>query len=555
MKASCPVAVLAAATLAISAYAQTPPAAGPAARPARPAPVLKPCTTVAVDAPTVLALGKSRVIRVDFPVARLIVGGQAASPAGRPVTTGVPAVPGAVAPPAAAPQAVSEGVADTEITLLSPTELFFLGKRTGSMNVVLQGNDGRCLVKDIIVTIDPETLQIKLGELMPEETGIKVRGADTAIVLTGTVSDALKLDNVMTLATSYGDGKKVVNLLRITSPQQVMLEVKIAEVSKNLLDKLGSSVNLSRTASSGLNTYSLITNFLSGGAGLVQALRIGRGTLTLDAEKQDGLVRVLAEPNIVAISGQSASFLSGGKIFIPVAQDPGANGITRITLEEKEFGVGLKFTPTVLDNGRVNLKLVSEVSELSQTGSPFSTIGGVTAILPSMSTRRIDTTVQLGDGQSFVVAGLIKNNVTEALKKFPGLGEVPVMGALFRSTEFQTDQTELMFVVTPRLVKPLTSAAVLPTDNHIVPNRNAIQIMGTGEGSEPLPAKAAATEPARVALPAPAPAIEVTPAAATKQAAPAPAVQTSPAATSEPVRTSSIEATPVTATPAPTARP
>jgi pilus assembly protein CpaC len=290
---------------------------------------------------------------------------------------------------------------------------------------------------------------------------------------------------VLSLATSYGDGKKVVNLLRVTAPQQVMLEVKIAEVSKNLLDKLGSSVNVSRSASSGLNTYSLISDFLSGGGGLVQALRIGRGVLNIDGQKNDGLVRVLAEPNIMAISGQSASFLSGGKIFIPVAMNPSTNnGVATITLEEKEFGVGLKFTPTVLD-GRVNLKVISEVSELSQTGTPFTTFGGITAVLPSMTTRRVDTTVQLGDGQSFVVAGLIKNNVTEAINKFPGLGEAPVVGALFRSTEFQNDQTELMFVVTPRLVKPITSNITLPTDNHIVPSRTDVMINGRGEGRTP----------------------------------------------------------------------
>ena len=126
-----------------------------------------------------------------------------------------------------------------------------------------------------------------------------------------------------------------------------------------------------------MNNYSLASNFLSGGGGVFQALRIGRGNITIDAEKNDGLVRILAEPNIMAISGQSASFLSGGKIFIPVAQtNNGATGGTTITLEEKEFGVGLKFTPTVLD-GRINLKVVSEVSELSQTGSPFSTIGAI----------------------------------------------------------------------------------------------------------------------------------------------------------------------------------
>jgi pilus assembly protein CpaC len=549
--------LFAAATSALAAYAQTPAPSAPAAMsaPARPAarapatPVIRPCSSVVVDPPTILTLGKSRVVRFDFPVARLIVGGQATSRAGRPQAVGAAATAeegaaaaaprGARQQQRAAPQE-TEGVADTEITLLSPTEVFFLGKKTGSMNVVLQGTDGRCVVKDIIVTVDPETLQVKLTELMPEETGIKVRGADTALVLTGTVSDAIKLDQVMNVATSYGDGKKVVNLMRITAPQQVMLEVKIAEVSKTLLDKLGSTVDLTRTASSGRNTYSLISNFLSGGGGLAQALRIGRGSITIDAEKQDGVVRILAEPNIVAISGQSASFLSGGKIFIPVAQEPGTNGgIARITLEEKEFGVGLKFTPTVLDGGRVNLKLVSEVSELSQTGSPFTTFGGFTAILPSMTTRRIDTTVQLGDGQSFVVAGLIKNNMNEALNRFPGLGEVPVMGALFRSTEFQTDQTELMFVVTPRLVKPLTATVNLPTDNHVVPSRSDVMLMGGGEGAAPAPVRGSS--------------IDVTPIPA-QGAAPVPAAP-APAASPAPVRASSIEAAPVAARPLPVAGP
>jgi pilus assembly protein CpaC len=530
MKAYYPAALLAAATMAASAFAQTSGGAkAPAPRATPVAPVVKPCTSVTVDPPTVLTLGKSRVIRLEYPAARVIVGGQGASRAGRPVA---PATPGAApaAPPQPGGQQASDGVADTEITLLSPTELFFLGKRTGSMNVVLQGTDGRCVVKDIVVTVDPETLQVKLSELMPEETGIKVKGADTSLVLTGTVSDAIKLDQVMSVATSYGDAKKIVSLLRITTPQQVMLEVKIAEVSKTLLDKLGSSFNLTDSASSGRNTYSLISNFLSGGGGLVQALRIGRGSLTIDAEKQDGVVRVLAEPNIVAISGQSASFLSGGKIFIPVSQELGNSGIPRITLEEKEFGVGLKFTPTVLDGGRVNLKLVSEVSELTQTGSPFTTVGGVTAILPSMTTRRIDTTVQLGDGQSFVVAGLIKNNMNEALTKFPGLGEVPVMGALFRSTEFQTDQTELMFVVTPRLVKPLTTAVNLPTDNHVVPSRGDVMLMGSGEGAAPVPMRAAAVNAAPAATPLPSSPVEVAPIAAAQTA---------------PVRESAVEPSPI----------
>jgi pilus assembly protein CpaC len=527
MKPSYLMALLAATTLIASAYAQAP------AAPKRPAtsqtPALKPCSSVVVDPPTTLTLGKSRVVRLNFPVARLIVGGQAASRAGKAVEVAPGAAAGAARPPA--PQQASDGVADTEITLLSPTELFFLAKKTGSMNVVLQSADGRCVVKDIIVTVDPDTLQAKLGELMPEETAVKVRGADTALVLTGHVSDAVKLEQILSLASSYGDPKRMVNLMRVTAPQQVMLEVKIAEVSKTLLDKLGASMNLTETASSGLNTYSLISNFLSNGGGLVQALRIGRGVVNIDGERNDGLVRVLAEPNIMAISGQSASFLAGGKIFIPVSQaNNGATAGTTITLEEKEFGVGLKFTPTVL-NGRVNLKVLSEVSELSQTGSPFSTINGVTAILPSMTTRRVDTTVQLGDGQSFVVAGLIKNNVTEALKKFPGLGEVPVMGALFRSSEFQTDQTELMFVVTPRLVKPLTTAVTLPTDNHIVPDRSDVMLMGRSEGR-----RLAAQPTADAGGPAKAPANPTQPTAPSR-----------PAVATRPVDIPSVAAEPIAA--------
>src|SRR5690606_3320887 len=192
-------------------------------------------------------------------------------------------------------------------------------------------------------------------------------------------------------------------------------------------------------------------------------------SIMVDGEFRDGLVKILAEPNMVAISGQEASFLAGGKIFIPVAREEQLGGV-RITLEEKEFGVGLKFTPTVLDGGRINLKVAPEVSEVSQTGNPFTTIGGVTTVLPSFTTRRAQTTVQLMDGQSLAIAGLIQNNVKETLRKMPLLGELPVLGALFRSAEFQTDRTELIFLITPRLVKPIDGESVaMPTDNFIAP--------------------------------------------------------------------------------------
>ncbi|HEU5435242.1 MAG TPA: type II and III secretion system protein family protein, partial [Telluria sp.] len=422
-----------------------------------------------------------------------------------PVTAAAPAVAAASADSADQPS-----IADLDVLLLSPTDLFLRGKKAGAANVILQDASGVCYLRDVVVTIDPGTLQAKLGELMPEESGIRVKSAENAIVLTGKVSDAVKLDEALRVAGAYGGGKRVVNLLRVTSPQQVMLEVKIAEVSKTLLDKFGIDFARMFTSADGL-TSKVISGIFGGapallgrfshnlpGAGIDGAAAViidgadsaassrlvtrsrGSTLLGVDAQKKDGLVRVLAEPNIMAISGQSASFLSGGKIFIPVAQSRDAGGTT-ITLEEKEFGVGLKFSPTVLDGTRVNLKLVSEVSELAQTGSPFTTVGGVTSVLPSITTRRIDTTVQLNDGQSFAVAGLIRNNVTETLSRFPGLGELPVIGALFRSTEFQKDQTELIFIITPRLVKP-AGALAAPTDHHVEPGRTDILLMGKAEG-------------------------------------------------------------------------
>ncbi len=481
---------------------------------------LKPCTSVTMDPVTYVTLGKSSVIRLEAPAARMIVGGQPSSRAGRPAATDKAAPAAGAAAPGGAPAAAAavaqarndnDGVADVDITLLSPRELFFLGRKAGSMNVVLQGADGRCTVKDIVVSIDPDALQSRIRDLIPEERNVQVKGVESTLVLIGTVNDAGNLAEIMGLANSYGEGRRVVNLMRVKSPQQVMLEVKIAEVSKTLLDRLGANLGINRTING--TSYSLISSFLSGGNGLLQALNAGRTRVGVDGQKDDGLVRVLAEPNIMAISGQQASFLSGGKIFIPVAQGNGV-GSTTITLEEKEFGIGVKFLPTVLNGSLINLKMVSEVSDLSQTGSPFTTVGGVTSVLPSFTVRRADTTVQLNDGQSFAIAGLIKNNVTGTVKRFPGLGEIPVLGALFGSTEFQNDRTELLFVITPHLVKPLAEAPTLPTDNHILPSRGAVYFNGKLEGSPapaaqppatPAPGPAAHPMPDAMSSPMPAP--------------------------------------------------
>jgi pilus assembly protein CpaC len=272
-----------------------------------------------------------------------------------------------------------------------------------------------------------------------------------------------------------------------------MLEVKVAEVSKTLLEKLGAQ--LSYDGKSGSWTYGILSEFLSDSAGLLSAIKSPTKFLKIDAEKQDGLIRILAEPNIMALSGQTGKFLSGGRIFIPVSRDRDT-----VTLEEKEFGIRLAFTPTVLAGGRIHLKVAPEVSELSETGSAFtSPDGSVTSVMPSFTVRNAETTVQLIDGQSFAIAGLIKNNSAQTVKRFPILGEIPILGALFRSSEFQNDKSELVFIVTPRLAKPLPANYSLPTDSAVPPTRSQFFLEGKMEGSpaaaKPAPATATANPP------------------------------------------------------------
>jgi len=302
-----------------------------------------------------------------------------------------------------------------------------------------------------------------------------------------------KEDGPAAPAAPAAGGVRVVNMLGVSAPQQVLLEVKIAEVSKTLLQKLegGTRFNFSP----GSWTATVLANFLTGTAGAsVGGVKANGNLLALDADKRDSLVRMLAEPNVMAISGQEGSFLAGGKFYIPVAQEN-----NRITLEEKEFGVGLRFTPTVLGGGRINLRVAPEVSELSREGIGISATGLTgAAILPVVTTRRASTTVQLYDGQSFAIGGLIKNNVVGNLKALPGLGEVPVLGALFRSTDFQQDRTELVFVVTARLVKPLAPNYRLPTDGLIPPTPVELLLHGKLEGKPTLaPAPASAATPVR----------------------------------------------------------
>src|SRR5688572_19583839 len=399
----------------------------------------------------------------------------------------------------------------TDVTLLSKREIYFLGKVMGSTNVMLWSNTGRATVIDVTVNFDVTPLQNELKLLLSDEKDITVTSTAGSIVLRGTVSDAVKVDQVLGIAEAWrarltrdlvlpvqsggttisvgggggvqatvsAAGPRIINMLRVRDPQQVMLEVKVAEVSKTVLERIG--VTLDQFGSSGRSEIRFLSasNFLNQLLGTASITRTTRAPvsgvvlegLQIDAQKDDGLVKTLAEPTIMAISGQEASFLAGGKIFIPVARSNDLTGAVTITLEEKEFGVGLKFKPTVLEGGRIHLKVAPEVSELNAQGNPFTTVGGVTSVIPSFTVRRAETTLQLHDGQSFMIAGLVKNDVAASVNRIPGLGELPILGALFRSSEFQKDKTELMFVITPRLVNPLPPDFALPTDAFVEPSR------------------------------------------------------------------------------------
>ena len=414
--------------------------------------------------------------------------------------------------------------------LVAPDTLYLLGVDVGTTNMIIQGRSGACSVVEIMVTMDPAGLQAALANALPDEKNIKVSSANESFVLTGTVSDSNALVRAGELALAFvhetsrslarkGDDSgeaarggaptdksqppqaRVINMLSVTAPQQVMLEVKIAEVSKTLLERLEGRASLSFTPGSW--GASLSANFISNTIAAGLGITNGRDrTFAAAAQKQDGLVRVLAEPNVMAVSGQEGSFLAGGRIYIPVAQDN-----NKVTLEEKEFGVGLRFTPTVLAGGRINLRVSPEVSEVSREGIGISAAGfGNGAVLPLITTRRASTTVQLYDGQSFAIGGLIKNNMVNTLKGLPLLGEIPVLGALFRSADYQQDRSELVFVVTVHLVKPLPPDYTLPTDKVSAPGRAAFLLGGQLQGSAPAPAAAAIPAPA---APAAAPQFDV----------------------------------------------
>jgi len=377
-----------------------------------------------------------------------------------------------------------------DVLPISERSVYVLGKQFGTTSLTLYDRTNRVIaVMDIEVGPDVEALRGQLGQLIPGQS-VDARISAGSIMLTGMVSDAGAADRAAQIAKAYA-GDKVINLLTIGGSQQVMLEVKFAEVNRTVGERLGvSGFGLSRGGSfSGAvgegaaydSQNGLRLGAISDSFGIFnQSFNIGKLGIdaTLDVLERKGLAKTLAEPTLVAISGERASFLAGGEFPIPVVQS-GSNGGggNAITVEFKPFGVSLGFTPTVLGDKVISLIIEPEVSSIDPSAS--ITINGL--VVPGLQTRRASTTVELRDGESFAVAGLLRSDFQTTVRQLPLLGSIPILGTLFRSSGFQKGETELMIVVTPRLVAPLRPEQVrLPTDRVADPKPADMLLNGDG---------------------------------------------------------------------------
>lgn len=394
-----------------------------------------------------------------------------------------------------------------DVLPISERSVYLLGKSFGTTSLTLYDRNNRVIaVMDVAVGPDIDGLRHQIGDLVPGQP-IEAHLSNGSVVLTGMVNDAGAADRVAQIARSFA-GDKVINLVSMGSSQQVMLEVRFAEVNRRVGEKLSvSGLGLSRGG-----TFSFASGGNVAGSGLPDAFatitksfHIGDTDIdaTLDALESRGLSKTLAEPTLIALSGEKASFLAGGEFPIPV--DTAGTGNNDVTIEYKSFGVSLGFTPTVLADKVISLLVEPEVSSLDPSASV--SVNGI--VVPGLQTRRASTTVELRDGESFAIAGLLRRDFQTTVRQVPLLGRVPILGALFRSSGFQKGETELLIVVTPRLVAPLRPEQVrLPTDR--IEDPRAVDVLIDGEGYRP---RALAPQPdlLRPAAPQPAPAPQAEP--------------------------------------------
>lgn len=428
-------------------------------------------------------LNKSQVVSADRPIARAMVG--------------------------------NAEIAD--VLPISNRSIYVLGKKNGTTSLTLYDAANRVIaIMDVSVGPDVEGLRTQLGQLIPGQP-IDARLSNGSILLTGTVNDPGAAGRAAQLAKAFA-GDSVINLIAVGGSQQVMLEVKFAEVNRQMGEKLGvSGLGLSRNGrfSGAIGDAATTPNLVTDSFGIIsQAFSIGSVdiTATLDMLERRGLSKTLAEPTLIALSGEKAEFLAGGEFPVPVIQgggtgaSAGGNG-NAITVEFKPFGVSLGFTPTVLSDKVISMIIEPEVSSIDPSASVA--INGL--VVPGLQTRRASTTVELRDGESFAIAGLLRKDFQTTVRQLPILGSIPIIGSLFRSSGFQKGETELLIVVTPRLVSPIRPEQVrLPTDR--IEDPKAVDVLIDGEGYrpkalEPVPGapKVSAADPARPALAAAAP--------------------------------------------------
>jgi pilus assembly protein CpaC len=396
-----------------------------------------------------------------------------------------------------------------DINVLTDQSISILGRKSGTTRVTAYG-EGKKLVGvfDIEVSYDTSMLAAEITRRF-SHAGIRVSTANGKILLSGTSPDAVTLDEALSIAKQFGPD--VINSVSVSSPQQVMLEVRFVEASRQASREFGVQWNvfgsrstthtgarqpantlpLNPPANSGtLAVGEVAAGVLSGGLpfGVTVARMISKGITAdvfINALEERGLARSLAEPNLVALSGDTASFLAGGEYPIPVAGSLGT-----VTVDYKRYGVGLAFTPTVLRGGLINIKIEPEVSQFD----PSHTVSVGNGInVPALIVRRASTTVELRDGQSFVIGGLLQNVGSTAQEQLPWLGDVPVLGALFRSASYQKNETDLAIIVTPRIVRPARPGDMVrtPLDNTLPANDADFFLLGKSEVPRDLPRLAA----------------------------------------------------------------
>ena len=369
-------------------------------------------------------------------------------------------------------------VADPKVAEVRPASastLFVFGIAPGNTTVAAMDPNGHVLAQ-YELTVEPSTFgaqsaQAMIQRLLPG-SAVQVHAQDKGLLLTGTVSSPEQAAQAAAIAKDYaGDTPIVDNELSITAPVQVTLDVRIAEMSREVVRNLG--VNWSVLAQFGQigRGFQVLSYSTTGSAPTAQGCTSCFGVAmnnVIDALATDNLAQILAEPNLTVMSGQTASFQVGGEYPIPVASGTS----NQITVTYKDYGVLLSFVPTVLSNGEINLHVSPQVSDLNTANAIQTASNGLSISVPGLNMRRADTTVELGSGQSFAIAGLLEQNTAQNVSGIPGAGDIPLLGALFKDNQFQRTETELVIIVTPYIVRPVDNRAALhlPTDNYTPPN-------------------------------------------------------------------------------------